>query len=338
MHEERIDEQQRGRRKHEDPQAGGRSPERAGEQRDHRHRDRAQHRRLPAGHGAEGHEHHEREHHPATQPRASQQRREQRHHERDVLPGDGGEMREPGGAELLGELGRDPAGVAEQKPGEQGPVDRLQVGRAREHEPAQPVGDAIERRPGRTDADDLGGVHLPDRVLPPPPEVEALQLGAPAAQHQRLPRRQDPQLPGDVARPGHQHPAPARGATVERVDAHEHARVEPAGVGIVDQRRDRGARRCAPRSARASGETVSPWSARCMTAAPSSANASAATTAPTTGARTHTATTHMPTPATSTPVAAAGPAASPTRIPPTSATSTMIGTTGRAGPGLTVRR
>ena len=90
--------------------------------------------------------------------------------------------------------------------------------------------------------------------------------------------------------------------------------------------------------AAASGEAVSPWSARCMTAAPSSANASAATTHRPPTARTHTAMTHMPTPARSTPVAAAGPAASPARIPPTSATSTTSGATGSAGPGLTVRR
>ena len=129
-------------------------------------------------------------------------------------------------------------GVTEQEPGEQGTVDRLQVRRAGEHQPAQPVGDTVERRPGRSDADDLGRVHLPHRVLPPPTEVEAVELGAPAVEHDRLPRRQQPQLPGDVARSGHEHPSPSAARPSSDSTRAEHACVEPAGVGVVDQRRD----------------------------------------------------------------------------------------------------
>ena len=88
------------------------------------------------------------------------------------------------------------------------------------------------------DADDLGGVHLPHRVLPPPADVEALQLGAPAPQHHRFAGREDPQVRGDVARGAHEHASPTGAASVERDDAHEHARVEATGIGIVDERRD----------------------------------------------------------------------------------------------------
>ena len=178
---------------------------------------------------------------PTTRPRQAepaQQRGEQRQHERDVLSRDRSQVGEPGGPELRGErVGHAPR-VAEKKPGEQRPIGGIEVLRTREHQGARIVGRPGERRMGGPSAEHVGGVERADRVLPPPARVESLELGEPAAEHDRLPRRQEPQMTGDVARRGDEHPSSPCAAVVHRRDAHERPGVEARGVGIVDQRGD----------------------------------------------------------------------------------------------------
>ncbi len=171
--EERIDEQQHGRREHEDPQTGGRAPERSPRAaRSSPSRSRAA-PTAPSGSSCR------RARAPrarrTTRPRSPQppqQRREQRQHERDVLARHRGEVREPGGAELLGQLGsgRRACRRAGTRRAARS-VDRLQVAsspRARAGASRWRRERAVPRA-GPTPTISVACT-LPDRVPPPPTE------------------------------------------------------------------------------------------------------------------------------------------------------------------------
>lgn len=115
--DQQQDRHRRGQRGDRRPAA----PRGEGQQGDPAHRRRAQHAGLRPG------QHHEPDEpghgHQCLQAavRAAQPEwpEQQGQHDRDIGPGHGGEVRQPGPAELLGQLGVHPAGVTDDEPGQQ---------------------------------------------------------------------------------------------------------------------------------------------------------------------------------------------------------------------------
>ena len=245
-------------------------------------------------------EHRQRREHAAAQPEPAEQRREEREHEGDVLPRDRGQVGEAGGAELLGERARARRGC---RRGGSRPATTRSVG-PRCSEPARTSSRAslaslVEGRPGGCDTQHLGGVEGPDGVLPPPAFVEALERREPSAQRHPLARREQAQVAGDVARgrrPGPRRwPPPRPSNRSTRTSARASNRAASGSSTRVATNRASACRTIAGPS----GDTSSPWSARCMAAPPSNANATSATPIRSGDGRSHHATRPPRTPTTS---------------------------------------
>ena len=270
MEQERIDDEQADHGVDEDATRVGGAAEPAGEHDQPGHRRGAQHRRLPTRHRAE----HREDGSPPTSRVASRRRRSTgsaiASANATLAPGHGEQVAEARGAEVVDEVRRDGAGVAEHEAGEQ----RTRGGRegvgAAQHHAARRVGDH-EPRPVRA-RDGVHALHLDrgDGVAPAQPRREPREWGEPAAQPDPVTGLEHPQRALLVARDAEEHGAAARGAAVDHASTVASASVAycgPDGSSVSVTARVTVADRP---TAAVSGDTTSPWSARCSTATPSS--------------------------------------------------------------------
>ena len=148
--EKRIDEHERGDGEREAPQAGHRPAHRGREQRHPGHRHRPDHRWLPPGRGAEDRQHRRRGGQPRAERETSKTGRGQREGERDVLPGDGEQVGQPCGAEVLHVSRILAAVVAQHDPGEQRSPLGGKAASTADDELPDAIGETSERGPAVT--------------------------------------------------------------------------------------------------------------------------------------------------------------------------------------------
>jgi hypothetical protein len=141
-HQQRIDQHQAGDGEGEDAQPARLAPEGGGQGDQAGHGRCPHHRRLEAGEEGEAHDDAQGEGQAGPPPAPPQRRSGQRQDERHVRTGDGGQVGEPGGAEVVGQLRGLLAVVAQHHPEEQRPVPDGEVGDTFLEGAAHPVGQA----------------------------------------------------------------------------------------------------------------------------------------------------------------------------------------------------
>src|SRR5215207_11108152 len=105
-------------------------------------------------------------------------------------------MRQTRRAELLLDVTRQFASVAEQEPRHQGALRRRKVAAPGENPRTKRVGRAVQGRLGGLECEQLDGVEARNRVSPPESLVIAGERLEPARCHQRVARLEEPQLAG----------------------------------------------------------------------------------------------------------------------------------------------
>ena len=205
--EQRVDEHERRDRQRQDADRGRRPPEGRGAERQAGHGDGPEHRRLPAGQDAEGHEDPDAGEQAAPQRQPSEHGRGDRQDERHVLPGDGEEVRQAGGPEVVDLGGRLLPVVTEDEAGEEGPPLVRQRGGAAHQRPAELVGEAAHRPAGARVA---GRRHDEGAADVTPREEGAARFADRAAapvDRDLLSRQHRRQHGGGVRRRRHRHPS-----------------------------------------------------------------------------------------------------------------------------------
>jgi len=178
--EEGVDEEQRRDGDREVAQPAGGPTGRDRPEGDDRHGGGAQHGRLEAGHGGEADDQPGCRGEAGGRTQAAQERSGDGEEEHDVGAGDDEQVREPGGAEVGGELGRLPPVVADGQAGEERGRRVRQAGGAPIEEPADRPGRPGVRR-GRPVARDRVDAQPPGEVAGLGPRhrlVEGLHLAA----------------------------------------------------------------------------------------------------------------------------------------------------------------
>jgi hypothetical protein len=117
----RVDQHEPGDGEGEDAERRGRPPDGGGEEGQRRHGDGPEDGRLPTGEGAEDEQYRRAADQAPPQAQPAQERRRHGQGKRNVLTGDGQQVREAGGPEVVDLLGRLVPVVADHQPREQGP-------------------------------------------------------------------------------------------------------------------------------------------------------------------------------------------------------------------------
>ena len=199
VHEKRIDQHQPGHGEREQPCTRRLTPEGRSGHRERGHRGGAQHGGLEARQQCEEPDHCERRGKPDSQTEPAQHRPGQSQDERDVLPRNGEQMREPGATKVVGDVDRLASRVAEHESKEQRTLTGGKAVGAAHEEGTQPVGGAHPRCPSRPRPDVIEGQH-PDDVSRRQPCGARWRTLEPTHEKHAFSRLRDPKR-GDAGAP-----------------------------------------------------------------------------------------------------------------------------------------